>query len=44
MGRVMPGYILVEVGANGNTHTQALVAVRALGAAILAMSKGVNLQ
>ena len=39
-----PGSVLVEVGANGNTHTQALVAVRALGAAILAMSKGVNLQ
>ena len=39
-----PGSILVEVGANGNTHTEALVAVRALGAAILAMSKGVNLQ
>ena len=39
-----PGSILVEVGANGNTHTEALVAVRALGAAILAMSQGVNLQ
>lgn len=38
-----PGSILVEVGANGNTHGEALVAVRALGAAILAMSKGVNL-
>ena len=39
-----PGSILVEVGANGNTHTEALVAVRALGAAILAMAEGVNLQ
>ena len=39
-----PGSILVEVGANGDTHTQAIVAVRALGAAILAMSQGVNLQ
>lgn len=39
-----PGSILVEVGANGNTHTEALTAVRALGAAILAMAKGVNLQ
>lgn len=39
-----PGSILVEVGANGNTHTQAMVAIRALGAAILAMSQGVNLQ
>ena len=39
-----PGSILVEVGANGDTHTQAVVAVRALGAAILAMSQGVNLQ
>ena len=39
-----PGSILVEVGANGDTHTQAMVAIRALGAALLAMSKGVNLQ
>lgn len=39
-----PGSILVEVGANGDTHTQAVVAVRALGAAILAMAQGVNLQ
>ena len=38
------GSILVEVGANGNTHQEALTAVRALGAAILAMSQGVNLQ
>ena len=39
-----PGSLLVEVGANGNTHAEAVTAVRALGAAILAMSKGVNLQ
>ncbi|MBE6940981.1 MAG: hypothetical protein E7455_01655 [Ruminococcaceae bacterium] len=38
------GSILVEVGANGDTHTQAVVAVRALGAAILAMAEGVNLE
>ena len=39
-----PGSLLVEVGANGNTHEEALVATRALGAAILAMAQGVNLQ
>ena len=39
-----PGSILVEVGANGNTHPEAITAVRALGAAILAMAQGVNLQ
>lgn len=39
-----PGSLLVEVGANGNTHQEALTAVRALGAAILAMAHGVNLQ
>lgn len=39
-----PGSLLVEVGANGNTHTEAINAVRALGAAILTMSQGVNLQ
>lgn len=38
-----PGSILVEVGANGNTHEEAMVAIRALGAAILTMSNGVNL-
>lgn len=38
-----PGSILVEVGANGDTHDQAVTAVRALGAAILAISQGVNL-
>jgi stage II sporulation protein P len=39
-----PGSILVEVGANGNTHQEALTAVRALGEAILVMANGVNLQ
>lgn len=39
-----PGSLLVEVGANGNTHEQALIATRALGAAILTMAQGVNLQ
>ena len=39
-----PGSLLVEVGANGNTHQEAITAVRALGAAILAMAQGVNLQ
>lgn len=37
-----PGSLLVEVGANGNTHAEAVNAVRALGAAILAMAQGVN--
>lgn len=37
-----PGSILVEVGANGNTHTEAILAVRILGQAILSMSNGVN--
>ena len=39
-----PGSLLVEVGANGNTHQEAVTAVRALGAAILTMAQGVNLQ
>ena len=39
-----PGSLLVEVGANGDTHQEAITAVRALGAAILAMAQGVNLQ
>ena len=37
-----PGSLLVEVGANGNTHDEAVLAVRALGQAILALSHGVN--
>ena len=39
-----PGSLLVEVGANGNSHSEAVTAVRALGAAILAIAQGVNLQ
>ena len=39
-----PGSLLVEVGANGNTHQEALVATRALGAAILTLAHGANLQ
>lgn len=35
-----PGSILVEVGANGNTQAEALRAVRALGTAIIALSRG----
>lgn len=35
-----PGSLLVEVGANGNTQAEALRAVRALGAAIVALSRG----
>lgn len=39
-----PGSLLVEVGANGNTHQEALIAARSLGQAIVAMAHGVNLQ
>lgn len=39
-----PGSLLVEVGANGNTHQEALVAVRALGEAILRLADGANLE
>ncbi len=39
-----PGSLLVEVGANGDSHSQALTAVRALGRAILALAQGANLQ
>lgn len=38
------GSLLVEVGANGDSHAQALVAVRALGKAILTLADGANLQ
>ena len=34
-----PGSLLVEVGANGDSHEQALVAVRALGEAILTLAE-----
>lgn len=33
-----PGSLLIEVGANGDSHAQALVAVRALGEAILTLA------
>lgn len=39
-----PGSLLIEVGANGNTHSEAMLAVQALGQAIIAMAQGVNLQ
>lgn len=39
-----PGSILVEVGANGDSHSQAMASVRALGWAILALAGGANLQ
>lgn len=39
-----PGSLLVEVGANGDTHEMALVAARALGNGILALADGANLQ
>jgi stage II sporulation protein P len=35
-----PGSLLVEVGASGNTQAEALRAVRALGTAIVALSRG----
>ncbi len=38
------GSLLIEVGANGDSHDQALVAVRALGEAILTLADGANLQ
>ena len=35
-----PGALLVEVGAAGNTHEEALIAARQLGLAITALAKG----
>jgi stage II sporulation protein P len=35
-----PGGLLVEVGASGDTHNQAVIAANALANAILALSKG----
>ena len=35
-----PGTLLVEVGAAGNTHSQALLSARALGEGILAIAHG----
>lgn len=39
-----PGSLLVEVGANGNTHDEALLAARVLGETILELAQGANLQ
>jgi stage II sporulation protein P len=35
-----PGSLLIEVGAAGNTHSEALLAAGALGRAILALAQG----
>lgn len=37
-----PGSLLVEVGASGDTHEQALIAANALANAILALAKGTS--
>ena len=37
-----PGSLLIEVGAAGNTHTEAVIAANALAQAILELSQGVN--
>lgn len=37
-----PGSLLIEVGGNGNTHTQALRAVEALAQGLLALAGGTN--
>lgn len=37
-----PGSLLIEVGGNGNTHTQALRAMDALAQGILALAQGTN--
>ena len=39
-----PGALLVEVGAAGNTHQQALTAAEVLAEGILALAKGANTQ
>lgn len=39
-----PGSLLVEVGANGNTHDEAILAAQALGEAIVELANGANLQ
>ena len=39
-----PGSLLIEVGAAGNTHPEALRAVRVLGEAIVALARGANLE
>ena len=39
---LLPGALLVEVGAAGNTHPEALTAAEVLAQGILALSKGAN--
>lgn len=38
-----PGSLLIEVGAAGNTHTEAMIAANALAHGILALADGANL-
>lgn len=38
-----PGALLIEVGAAGNSHEEAMVAARALAEGIIALAKGANL-
>ena len=38
-----PGALLIEVGAAGNSHQEAMVAARALAEGIIALAKGANL-
>lgn len=42
-GDISPGALLVEVGAAGNTHGEALLAARALADGIIALAGGANL-
>lgn len=37
-----PGSLLIEVGAAGNTHAEAILAAQVLGEAIVALAKGAN--
>ena len=39
---LLPGALLVEVGAAGNTHEEALTAARVLAEAVAALAKGTN--
>lgn len=41
--QLCPGFLLVEIGAAGNTLSEALTSARILGNAILALSEGANL-
>ena len=42
-GDKSPGALLIEVGAAGNTHREALVASQALADGIIALAQGANL-